>query len=178
MFGPSVRTVLDIGGQDTKAIMVDQYGKVRAFLMNDKCAGNTGKGIETFADIMAIPVENIGKLSLEVDEDPEPVSSTCITYANSMAAQMMRKASKEQVLAAYCFGIAWRDNILLQRLANQSGNGQIAKDLAITGGVAKNSGIVSRIERELGIQALTAANGDPQITGAVGAAVFAAEMVA
>jgi len=176
MYGPSVRTVLDIGGQDTKAILVDQYGNATAFLMNDKCAGGIGQGIETFADMMAIPIEDIGKLSLEVDEEPEPVSSTCIIYANSMAAQMMRRAPKEKVLAAYCFSIAWKDYILLQRLATQSGDGEIAKDLAITGGVAKNNGIVSRIERETGIKALTAKNGDPQIVGAVGAAVLAAEM--
>jgi predicted CoA-substrate-specific enzyme activase len=176
MYGPSVRTVLDIGGQDTKAILVDQYGNATAFLMNDKCAGGIGQGIETFADMMAIPIEDIGKLSLEVDEEPEPVSSTCIIYANSMAAQMMRRAPKEKVLAAYCFSIAWKDYILLQRLATQSGDGEIAKDLAITGGVAKNNGIVSRIERETGIKALTAKNSDPQIVGAVGAAVLAAEM--
>jgi benzoyl-CoA reductase subunit A len=108
MYGPSVRTVLDIGGQDTKAILVDQYGNATAFLMNDKCAGGIGQGIETFADMMAIPIEDIGKLSLEVDEEPEPVSSTCIIYANSMAAQMMRRAPKEKVLAAYCFSIAWK----------------------------------------------------------------------
>lgn len=178
MYGPTVRTVLDIGGQDTKAIMVDQYGKAASFLMNDKCACGTGRGIETFADIMAIPIEDIGKLSLEVDEDPEPVSSTCVTYANSMAAQMMRRASQDKVLASYCFAIAWKDYILLQRMANQSGNGKVAEDLAITGGVAKNTGIVSRIERELGIKALTTESGDPQIAGAVGAAVLAAEMVA
>lgn len=176
MYGPSVRTVLDIGGQDTKAILVDQYGKVVAFLMNDKCAGGTGFGIETLADMMAIPVEDIGKLSLEVDEEPEPVSSTCVTYANSMASQMMRRAPKEQVLAAYCFSIAWKDYILLQRLAIQSGDDKVAQDLVITGGVAKNTGIVSRIERELGIKALTNRSGDPQIAGAVGAAVLAAEM--
>jgi predicted CoA-substrate-specific enzyme activase len=178
MYGPTVRTVLDIGGQDTKAIMVDQYGNAISFLMNDKCACGTGRGIETFAGIMAIPIEDIGKLSLEVDEDPEPVSSTCVTYANSMAAQMMRRASQDKVLASYCFAIAWKDYILLQRMANQSGNGKIAEDLAITGGVAKNTGIVSRIERELGIKALTSENADPQIAGAVGAALLAAGMVA
>ena len=176
MYGPSVRTVLDMGAQGTKAIMVDQYGKVAAFLLNDKCSSGVGRGIENFADIMAIPIEDIGKLSLEVDDEPEPVSSTCITYANSMAAQMMRKASKNRVLASYCFSIAWKDYIQLQRMANQSGDGKVAQDLAITGGVAKNTGIVTRIERELGMKSLISEKGDPQIAGAVGAAVFAAEM--
>ncbi|MBN1643841.1 MAG: hypothetical protein JW856_03385 [Dehalococcoidales bacterium] len=176
MYGSSVRTVLDMGAQGTKAIMVDRYGNVAAFLMNDKCSGGIGRGIEIFADVMAIPIEDIGRLSLEVDDEPEPVSSTCITYANSMAAQMMRRASQNKVLASYCFSIAWKDYIQLQRLANQSGDGNVAQDLAITGGVAKNTGIVTRIERELGIKALITEKGDPQIAGAVGAAVFAAEM--
>lgn len=176
MYGQTVRTVLDMGGQDTKAIQCDQYGNVVAFIMNDKCASGTGRGIETFADMVAFPIQDIGQTSLEVDEDPEPVSSTCITYANSMAAQLMRRAPKNKVLAAYCFSIAWRDYILLQRLANQSGNGSVEQDLAITGGVAKNNGIVSRIERELGLEALPVKKGDPQIAGAVGAALFAAEM--
>jgi len=176
MYGPTVRTVLDMGGQDTKAIQCDQYGNVVAFIMNDKCASGTGRGIETFADMVAIPIQDIGQTSLEVDEDPEPVSSTCITYANSMAVQLMRRAPKNKVLAAYCFSIAWRDYILLQRLANQSANGSVEQDLAITGGVAKNNGIVSRIERELGLEALPVKKGDPQIAGAVGAALFAAEM--
>jgi len=177
IYGPTVRTVLDMGGQDTKAISCDQYGNVVAFVMNDKCASGTGRGIETFADMVCIPIQDMGQMSLEVDEDPEPVSSTCVTYANSMAAQLMRRAPKNKVLAAYCFSIAWRDYILLQRLANQSGNGTVEQDLAVTGGVAKNNGIASRIERELGIKALPATKGDPQIAGAVGAAILATEMV-
>jgi benzoyl-CoA reductase subunit A len=150
---------------------------VVSFIMNDKCASGTGRGIETFADMVSVPVQEIGQLSLEVDEEPEPVSSTCVTYANSMAAQLMRKEPKNRVLASYCFSIAWRDYILLQRLANQSGNGTVEEDLAITGGVAKNSGVASRVEREIGMKALPVKKGDPQIAGAVGAAILATEMV-
>jgi benzoyl-CoA reductase subunit A len=176
MYGPTVRTVLDIGGQDTKAIKCDQYGNVVAFIMNDKCASGVGRGVETFADMVAVPIQDIGQISLEVDEEPEPVSSTCITYANSMALNLMRRESRNRILAAYCFSIAWRDCILLQRLANQSGDGSVAKDLAITGGLAKNTGVASRIERELGFKALPAKKGDPQVAGAVGAAILATEM--
>ena len=133
--------------------------------------------IETFADMIAVPIQDIGPLSLEVDEDPEPVSSTCVTYANSMALQLMRKEPRNRVLASYCFSIAWRDSILVNRLANLSGDGTVEKDLAITGGVAKNKGIVSRIERELGFEALPLKKGDPQIAGAIGAAILATDMV-
>lgn len=177
LYGPSVRTVLDIGGQSTKAIMVDQYGKADKFMLNDKCSSGVGRGIEIFADMMAIPIEDIGKLSLDVDEEPEPVSSTCITYANSMAAQMMRRAPMNKVLAAYCYSIAWKNTIMLKRLANQSGDGTVAKDVVFTGGVTKNKGIVSRIEKELGIEALKNDAVDPQIAGAVGAAVLASKLV-
>ena len=176
IYGPTVRTVLDIGGQDTKAIQCDQYGSVVAFIMNDKCASGVGRGVETFADMVAVPIQDIGQISLEVDDDPEPVSHTCVIYANSMAVNLMRKEPRNKVLAAYCFSIAWRDYILLQRLANQSGDGSVAKDLAITGGMAKNSGVVSRIEKALGFKALPVKKGDPQVVGAVGAAVFATEM--
>ena len=178
MYGPTIRTVLDIGGQDTKAIKCDEYGDVKSFQMNDKCASGVGRQIETFADMIAVPIQDIGPLSLEVDEDPEPVSSTCVTYANSMALQLMRKEPRNRVLASYCFSIAWRDSILVNRLANLSGDGTVEKDLAITGGVAKNKGIVSRIERELGFEAIPLKKGDPQIAGAIGAAILAAEMVA
>ncbi len=178
IYGPSVRTLLDVGGQDTKAMSIDQYGNVTAFIMNDKCAAGTGRGIETFADMVSVPIQDIGELSMDVEEDPEPVSSTCITYANSMAAQLMRKEEKNRVLAAYCFSVAWRDYILLMRLANQSGNGKVEEDLALTGGVVKNTGIASRLERELGIKALPVMKGDPQAAGAIGAAILAADMAA
>jgi benzoyl-CoA reductase subunit A len=167
--GPQVRTILDMGGQDYKAIKIDQYGNVVSFIMNDKCATGTGRGIEVFAEMVCIPVTEMGKLSLEVDEDPEPVSSTCITYANSMSLQAMRKMPKNKVLAAHHFSIAWRATILVRRLG-------LEPELAITGGIAKNEGIVSRIERELGVKALKPKN-DPQLAGAIGAAIIGTEAV-
>ncbi len=167
--GPEVRTVLDMGGQDYKAIKIDQYGNVANFIMNDKCATGTGRGIEIFADMVSVPITEIGQMSLEVDEDPEPVSHTCITYGNSMALQMMRRAPKNKVLASHHYAVAWRAYILVQRLGLEEG-------LAITGGIAKNIGITSRIERELGIKAMPA-KADPQLAGAIGAAIIATEMV-
>jgi bzd-type benzoyl-CoA reductase Q subunit len=178
MYGATVRTILDIGGLGTKAISCDRNGNVTAFVMNDKCAAAPGLGIEMFAEMVGVPVTEIGGLSLEIDEEPEPVSSTCVTYANSMALEnMSRGTPKNKVLAGHHFSIAWRDKILLERLAYQSGNGIVEKDLAITGGVAKNMGIVKRIEREIGLELLIG-KGDPQIAGAVGAGLFAAELAA
>ena len=85
IWGPSVRTVLDVGGQDIKAIRIDETGRVVSFLMNDKCAAGTGRGMEVFADLLKIPIEEIGEISLKVDEEPPPVSCTCVAFAKTEA---------------------------------------------------------------------------------------------
>ena len=77
--------MLDVGGQDIKAIRCDNTGKVTAFLMNDKCAAGTGRGMEVFADLLKIPIEEIGQMSLNVTEEPPPVSCTCVAFAKTEA---------------------------------------------------------------------------------------------
>ena len=170
IYGPEIRTVLDMGGQDCKAIRCDQRGKVTAFLMNDKCAAGTGRGMEVFADLLQVHINDVGKMSLQVDEEPEPVSSTCVVFAKSEAVGLLRKGwPKEKVLAAYCSAMAHRVVTLLSRLG-------IEKKFAITGGIAKNIGVVKRIEDELNIKA-PEPNIDPQLAGAIGAALFAKALV-
>ncbi len=170
MYGPTVKTILDMGGQDCKAIHCDNRGKVTNFLMNDKCAAGTGRGMEVFADLLSIPIEDLGRLSFEVDEEPEPVSSTCVIFAKSEAVGLLRKGwPKEKVLAAYSSAMAHRVVELLERIG-------VEKDFAITGGIAKNEGIVKRIEEELNIKALEPQH-DTQIAGALGAALFAKALV-
>lgn len=170
MYGPTVRTILDMGGQDCKAIRCDEKGKVVSFLMNDKCAAGTGRGMEVMADLLQVPIAETGPLSLQVDEEPEPVSSTCVVFAKSEAVGLLRSGwSKEKVLAAYCSAMAHRVVTLLERIG-------VEKDFAITGGIAKNIGIVSRIEKELGIQALQPKH-DTQLAGAIGGALFAKGLV-
>lgn len=171
LFGPSVRTVLDMGGQDCKAIRCDDRGRVRAFVMNDKCAAGTGRGLEVFCDLLAVPITEAGEISLSVDEEPEPVSSNCVVFAKSEAMGLLRKGwPKNKVLAAYCLATARRVVSLLIRLG-------VEEELAITGGISKNVGIVSRIEKELGIKALKPRSdvkaSDPQIAGAIGAGLLA-----
>ena len=90
MYGPTVRTVLDMGGQDCKVIRCDEKGKVTAFAMNDKCAAGTGRGMEVFADLLQVPIEDVGQMSLEVDQEPPPVSSTCVVFAKSEASGLLR----------------------------------------------------------------------------------------
>jgi bzd-type benzoyl-CoA reductase Q subunit len=166
MYGNTVRTILDMGGQDCKAIHCDERGKVTNFLMNDKCAAGTGRGMEVFADLLAVPIQEVGDLSFEVDEEPEPVSSTCVVFAKSEATALLRQGwPKSKVLAAYCSAMAHRVFTLLERIG-------VEKDFAITGGIAKNAGVVKRLEQEVGMKALTS-NYDTQIAGAIGAALFA-----
>ena len=172
IWGPSVRTVLDVGGQDIKAIHNDEMGKVVSFLMNDKCAAGTGRGMEVLADLLKIPIEEIGKISLKVDEEPPAVSCTCVAFAKTEAIGLLRKGwSKEKVLAAYTRAMAVR----MANLINKVG---LEKELVITGGQSKNIGIVSRIEAVLGVKCLPMPdwkeNGlDPMVAGALGAALFA-----
>ncbi|MFQ5869105.1 MAG: benzoyl-CoA reductase, bzd-type, subunit Q [Candidatus Zixiibacteriota bacterium] len=166
MYGPTVRTILDMGGQDCKAIHCDERGKVTNFLMNDKCAAGTGRGMEVFADLLAVPIEDVGELSFEVDEEPEPVSSTCVVFAKSEATALLRQGwPKSKVLAAYCSAMAHRVFTLLERIG-------VERDFAITGGIAKNVGVVRRLEKEVGMKPLTSKY-DTQIAGAIGAALFA-----
>jgi bzd-type benzoyl-CoA reductase Q subunit len=168
IWGPTVRTVLDMGGQDCKAIHCDERGKVTAFLMNDKCAAGTGRGMEVFADLLSVPIEDVGPMSFKVDEEPEPVSSTCVVFAKSDAIGLLRKGwPKEKVLAAFCSAMASRVAELLERI-------NVEKDFVITGGIAKNIGVVRRLEEIIGIKALPMKEGfDPMIAGAIGAALFA-----
>lgn len=166
MYGPTVRTILDMGGQDCKAIRCDEKGKVEAFLMNDKCAAGTGRGMEVFADLLSVPIEEVGELSLSVDEEPPPVSSTCVVFAKSEASGLLRQGwPKNKVLAAYCSAMAHRVVTLLERI-------EVKKDFAITGGIGKNAGVVTRIEKELNLKALHTKY-DSQIAGALGGALFA-----
>ena len=171
IWGPSVRTVLDVGGQDIKAIKIDESGRVVSFLMNDKCAAGTGRGMEVFADLLQIPIEEIGDISLKVEREPEPVSCTCVAFAKTEAMGLLRKGwSKEKVLAAYTRAMAVRMANLINRVGLQP-------ELVITGGQSKNVGIVSRIETILGLKCLPAPKWregglDPMVAGAFGAALL------
>lgn len=170
MYGPSVRTVIDMGGQGTRAMRCTEYGRMTEFYVNDKCAGGMGRGIEIAAKLMHLPIESMGALSLTVEKDPEPVSTTCYLFANTEALGLFREGKKEnEILAAYFFALAYRIYTLAGRM-------KMEKDLALTGGVAKNAGIVKRLERELGVTVLTSKY-DPQLAGAIGAAVLAKAQV-
>ena len=166
IYGPEVRTVLDVGGQDIKAIQCDEKGKVANFLMNDKCAAGTGRGMEVFSDLLGVPINDVGDRSFEYEgEEPEAVSSTCVVYAKSEATGLLRKGRPlEEVLAAYCRTMAERIYSLVERLGE-------TPEFAVTGGMAKNRGVMERLMPMIKLERMKT-QWDTQIAGAVGAALF------
>ncbi|MDO9333494.1 MAG: acyl-CoA dehydratase activase [Dehalococcoidales bacterium] len=161
---PSVRTVLDMGGQDCKAIKCDGQGRLLNFTMNDKCAAGTGRFFELIAKVMDLPLSDIGELSLETDDEVR-MSSTCAVFGKSEVASLMRQGrNKSDILGGVHTAVSDRIVTLLRRVG-------ITPDLAITGGIARNIGIVKRVEKRVGCRALIPE--EPQIIGALGAALFA-----
>jgi benzoyl-CoA reductase subunit A len=165
IYGPEVRTVLDVGGQDIKVIQCDDKGKVTNFLMNDKCAAGTGRGMEVLADLLGVSINEVGDRSFNVKEEPRAVSSTCVVYAKSEAAGLLRKGwTTEEVLAAYCRAMAERIYSLIERVG-------VVPEFAVTGGMAKNRGIMDRLMPMVGLERMKT-KWDTQIAGAAGAALF------
>jgi benzoyl-CoA reductase subunit A len=171
IYGPTVRTVLDVGGQDCKIIRTDEKGKAVSFMMNDKCAAGTGRGMEVMAELLNVPITEIGERSFDVKEEPPPVNSTCVVYAKSEAVSLLRQGWEvNQVLAAYNRAMANRIFELVERLG-------VEKDFVITGGQSKNIGLIRRLEKLMNIKALSPGELDPQIAGAIGAALFARAII-
>lgn len=169
MGGKSVRTILDMGGQDCKAIHIDERGKVTNFLMNDKCAAGTGRGMEVIADLLEVPVTELGMRSFDIDEEPPAVSDVCVVFAKSEAMARLKDGwSKNKVIAAYCRAMAERVSALMERIG-------VEPDFIVTGGISKNIGVVRRIESILGVNAMKTKI-DAQVAGALGAALFAHEL--
>ena len=161
---PSVRTVLDMGGQDCKAIRCDEKGKLLNFVMNDKCAAGTGRFLEVMADVMEMPLEDIGRLSLQAREEIR-INSTCTVFGKSEVVSLIRQGKdKRDILAGLHIAILHRVDTLLRKVG-------VTPDLAITGGIAKNIGVVKRLQERIGLIVLVPE--EPQIVGALGAALFA-----
>ncbi|MFH1639371.1 MAG: acyl-CoA dehydratase activase [Chloroflexota bacterium] len=163
---PSVKTILDMGGQDCKAISTNGNGQVVNFIMNDKCAGGTGRFLEMIADVLNITLEEVGALSLK-SENAVPFNTVCAVFAKTDAINHLRQGTgKSDILAGLHEAIATRSLNLLKRVS-------IQKDFSITGGIAKNSGMVAKLRGKVGLEPLLCE--DPQLVGAIGAALFAAE---
>ncbi len=163
---PSVRTILDMGGQDCKAISIDGKGQVTNFVMNDKCAGGTGRFLEMIAEVLNLPLTRIGDVSLE-SKSAISFNTICAVFAKTDAINNLRKGvAKSDILAGLHEAIATRCLNLLKRVS-------IQKDFSISGGISKNKGMVAKIKEKVGMEPLLSE--DPQIIGALGAAIFATE---
>lgn len=162
---PESRSVIDIGGQDSKVIVLDAAGAVRKFEMNDKCAAGTGRFLDVMARTLEVPLADIGAQALKA-KSPAKISSTCTVFAESEVISLLAQGeSVERILAGLCLAVAQRVNSLASRAG-------VAAPIVMTGGVAKNIGVVRALEQVLG-QSVTVPK-EPQIMGALGAALLAA----
>jgi len=164
---PEVRTVIDIGGQDSKGIKLKE-GRAVDFVMNDKCAAGTGRFLEVTAEELDISLEDMGRLSLEAENRVE-ISNTCTVFAaNEVVAKLSEGVALPDILAGLHEAIATRIYGMVRRL-------KIEREVAITGGGAKNIGLVKALEAKLGFPVLVPP--DPLLTGAIGAALLGGDIV-
>ncbi len=162
-----VRTVLDIGGQDSKVIRLDDQGGVADFMMNDKCAAGTGRFLQVMANLLEYPIGEFGSIS--VDGEVQKISSMCTVFAESeVVSHLARGVSKEAVALGLLDSVSVRASSMLGRIG-------VAPCLAFTGGVSRCSSLVSMLSRQLSEEVRT--YDDSQYAGAIGAAIFAHDMV-
>jgi (R)-2-hydroxyacyl-CoA dehydratese activating ATPase len=160
---PKARTIIDIGGQDSKVITLDANGKISNFMMNDKCAAGSGRFIEVIADTLGLRLEEMGEVSL-TSNSPANISSICTIWA------------QQEVSAGQAGGIPVADlvagvhNSLADRVVRMVRRLRIEKEVILTGGCAKNIGLVNALSRYLAQEVLVPE--EPLITGALGAALL------
>lgn len=162
-----IRGVIDVGGQDSKAILLDANGQVENFAMNDKCAAGTGRFLEVMANAMEVDLNQLGDISLKAD-NPSKISSICTVFAESEVISMIAGQQKrENIIAGIHESAAARVAILATKI-------KLIAPVVMTGGVAKNKGMVTALEKRLGFNIIV---GDsPQENGAIGAAVLASRL--
>jgi (R)-2-hydroxyacyl-CoA dehydratese activating ATPase len=165
---PSVRTVIDIGGQDCKALRLDDKGNMVKFITNDKCASGTGRFLEVMAKVLNLKLDEMGEMSVR-SRQPVTFASACTVWAQADVIQHLNDKVPIEDIAA---GV---NNAMASRMSTLANNIGLEKDVCMTGGVAKNDGVVSALEKHLGLRIKRIRREDPQLAGAIGAALFAAE---
>jgi len=164
MLFKSARTVIDVGAESSKVISLNEDGGVKDFAGNDKCAAGTGIFLDTMAKAMEVPIEEVGELSLKYKEKAQ-ISSMCAVFAESeIVSHVHRGTPRNDILAGIHESIA-------DRIFGMSNRVGINSDIIMTGGVAKNIGMVKALEEKLELKIHVPE--DPQITGALGAALIA-----
>ena len=164
---PGIRTVIDVGGQDCKAIRVGADGSVEDFVMNDKCAAGTGRSLELNSEALGVEVSELGPLSLEANE-AITITSQCSIFTELEIMHLLMEGRSASDIAA---GI---NQAMARRVKMLAGRVGIENDVGITGGVSKNVGVVKVLQKMLNTEFVGFPE-DPQIMGALGAALFAAE---
>lgn len=167
-FNPRIRTILDIGGQDSKGIRLNEEGEVVDFVMNDKCAAGTGRFLEMIARSLEIDVDELGPIALKSTEDIE-ITSMCSVFAESEVISLIaNNKEKADIANGICRAIAGKAYSLMKRVGME-------EDYMMTGGVAKNPGVVRALEEKIGAKLYICE--EPEIVGAAGAAVYALNQV-
>ena len=162
---PQVKSIIDIGAQDSKIIRVNEKGRVTNFAMNDKCAAGTGRFLEVMAQVLGVGLEDMGSLSLS-SKNPSSISSTCTVFAETEVVSLRAEGKPiEDLLAGIHMAIA-------KRVVTMSSSVKFDKETVFTGGVAKNIGVKKALEETTGVHIMIPP--EPQITGALGAALEAA----
>jgi predicted CoA-substrate-specific enzyme activase len=163
---PNVRTAIDIGGQDAKCMKIAN-GRLTSFVMNDKCAAGSGRFLEVTAATLGIRLEDMGDISLKATKKIQ-ISNLCTIFAQQEVVALLSRGEKlENILAGLHDALASRIAALARRLG-------IEPDLVLTGGVAKNTGMVRAMKESLGCEILVPE--EPLLTGALGAAILAKEI--
>ena len=161
---PSVRTIVDIGGQDAKAIKVDARGNVIRYIYNDKCASGTGRFLEIMADALGIALDDLGELARN-STDPVTLSNQCVIFAETEIISLVNEGRNVADI------IAGLHRALANRAAAMVGSIVAEEEVAMTGGVAKNAGMFRALETALGVPIRRIEH--PQLNGAIGAALLA-----
>ncbi len=167
---PSVKTVIDIGGQDCKAIKLNSAGLVENFITNDKCASGTGRFLEVMADVLNVSLDKLGELSARA-RSPITLASTCTVWAQADVIKYLNSGYAKEDIGA---GI---NSAMAKRVAILANTVKVEKEVCMTGGVAKNQGVVATLEKILGCRIRKIRRVDPQLVGALGAAVFSLEKI-
>jgi predicted CoA-substrate-specific enzyme activase len=165
---PEIRAVVDIGGQDSKAILLDETGRVVNFAMNDKCAAGTGRFLEVMARALEVDLDDFGPLSLKA-EAPSKISSLCTVFAESEVISLIARGEKRANIIA---GIHESISVRVLAMAGRVG---LRPPIAMTGGVARNIGVVRAFEKAVGSP--VAVSEYAQVNGAIGAALLAVDLV-
>ena len=164
---PSVRTIIDIGGQDSKVIRIDDQGNVVNFVMNDKCAAGTGRFLELMARTLELSMDEMSTAGLDWKEEIT-ISSMCTVFAESEVVSLIAQNKRQaDIIHGLNQSVASKTCALCRRIGGEP-------NYMMTGGVSKNKGVVEAIQKQLGVRLVISDRA--QLNGALGAALFALEL--